>query len=361
MEPTSESALVPVVQHSLQPATRHTATYLDPLVDPYADDLKHVVGEWLLSLPSDPTREVYSRELRKFIAWLKGEAPNVGVLNVHRTAIDAYRRHLIVSPKVSTASAKKAITVLRSFYDYCASADYIDKDPAAKVKPPTVQPIGKTPGVSQADGGAVLQAARKDGPRTYALVLLLAATGVRISEALSMRLEGLQQHHNHEDGRTYWRIMVERKRNKDDWVTIPDGVRNAILAMAEHEGRTEGWMFRTKNGTPMDRVSAWKKLRAIGVDEASMAKLSPHMMRVAAITTAAANGVAERRIQQMAAHANFDTTARYIREASADANSPTHVLDVIWRTAEANARTAADARLDGGATLRMPHPPKENE
>jgi hypothetical protein len=45
----------------------------------------------------------------------------------------------------------------------------------------------------------------------------------------------------------------------------------------------------------------------------------------------------------------------------AEANSPAHAVDAILRAAEANARTSAGARLDGGSTIRMPYPTEKDE
>ena len=116
----------------------------------------------------------------------RGESPNVHPLNVHRTAIDGYRRH--AQATMSNASAKKAIPVLQSFYDYLASAEGRCREGEAANGPAHREDTARVPG----GRGAVLQAARKYGPRTYALVLLLAATGARISEVHCLRLEGLQ-------------------------------------------------------------------------------------------------------------------------------------------------------------------------
>lgn len=316
----------------VEPAVAPTATQgrLAPLVADVPPDLAGLVGAWLLSLRSDPTRAAYARRLKTFWRWLATEAPGVHPLAVQRPAVDAWRAELEATRPASTAAV--CIVAVRSFYAYATSVEAIGRNPAVDTEPTKVPNVGKTAGISVADVGRLLAAARESGPRDYALVLLLASTAVRISEAISLDAERITAQVDPGDGRTYRRTLVTRKGRRQEWVTIPDAAHAAIMAALG--GRTTGPVFLTARGDRMTRQAAWRVVTRLA-RRAGIEHVHPHMFRVASITTALAQpGAQLHHVQDMAGHADPRTTRRYDREANSARLTPAHTLAPLFEAAE---------------------------
>jgi len=142
-------------------------------------------------------------------------------------------------------------------------------------------------------------------PNEYALILLLAINGLRISEALGADIDALGIERGH---RT---LTILRKGGKI--VTIPLAPRTARaidLAIGE---RLDGPIFLRPDGQRMDRHCASRIVRRVARPAAVDKPIGPHTLRHAFITAALDAGVPLRDVQEAASHADPRTTMRYDR------------------------------------------------
>ena len=169
--------------------------------------------------------------------------------------------------------------------------------------------------------GALLEAARAAdgwrGARLLTLLEILYATGLRVSELVSLRLSSLSR-----DGRI---VTVRGKGGKERLVPLGDAARRAIddwlplrTSLLKEQRRAVPWLFPSRAAAGhVTRDAFAKQLRELAVDAGlDPARVSPHVLRHAFATHLLANGADLRSVQQMLGHSDISTTQIY-----------THVLD----------------------------------
>lgn len=301
-----------------------------------ADAAQEWIRRWLNSLKADSTKNAYRAEIARFIAWLGGDP--AALFTVDRAIADEWREHLTSlrqrnGKPLSAFTINRKLSAVSSLYQYAVDEGWLARNPFARVQRLEVDNVGVTPGLSRRQLATVLFVAVEHSHRAYTLVLTLAATAMRVSEALSMRLEEFEQRPDQQTGIIDTYAKVTRKRGKRQWVVLPAPVVAAINMLAQREGRTAGPVFATRSGNPMDRTDVYDLLRRLGEKanahlppEERLAGLHPHMLRVCAITDALAAGEPLHRVQDLAGHEDPRTTRRYDRNRNRGRLSPAHKL-----------------------------------
>jgi integrase/recombinase XerD len=158
------------------------------------------------------------------------------------------------------------------------------------------------------------------GLRDKALIEVLYATGLRVSELVALRAGDL----NLEDGyltcigKGDKQRMVPLGQEAIEWVRryIRDG-RGTLLRK-----KSSPWLFvNARDGGPLSRVGFWKVLKAYGKTAGIAHQLSPHVLRHSFATHLLDRGADLRMIQVMLGHADLSTTQIY-----------THVLEARLRS-----------------------------
>jgi len=205
-------------------------------------------------------------------------------------------------------SMARRLAAASSWYRYLVAEGVRADSPVEHVRRPKIADRGETPGLTRDELRRLLATAAESGSkRSFALLSLLAHTGLRINEALSRDVEHLAHDRGH-------RILrLERKGGKGDRTVLTAPVARAIDDYLV--GRTMGPIFITKTAKRMGQPEAWKMVRRIAA-RASLdgaGELSPHSLRVAFITGAREAGVPLEDVQDAAGHADPRTTRRYDR------------------------------------------------
>jgi site-specific recombinase XerD len=283
-----------------------------------------LLADWFASKRFSPrTVDSYNRAVAEWVAWC--EAKNITPLDATRRDVDRWARHLEDGGQASTTVARKLAT-LASLYGYAATEGVLDTSPVTNVNRPKTGDRHKAPALDKAEARAFLAAADNDTPRTRALVRLLIANGLRISEALAADLADLDR----ERGHRVLRILGKGSQAATVALAVP-----TAFAIDEYlDGRTSGPLFTTRTGGRLDRHNVRKQLhrlerRAGLVDEAGRPKLSPHSMRATSITLLLDSGASLRDAQDHARHADPRTTRGYDRRRQSLDHAPTHGL-VRW-------------------------------
>ncbi len=278
---------------------------------------EEVAAAFLLGFEGN-TRSAYHRDLRRWFAWCAEH--DLDPLEAVRAQLDAYARQLAEVEHRSPATVARSLSALSSFYRYACAEGILDRNPAALARRPKVGSDAASTGLDREELGALLAAASDAGPRAYALVLLLALNGLRVSEALGADVEDLGNERGHRV------LRIWRKGGKR--ATVPLAPRTAEALERYLDGRTTGPLFATSSGARLDRFAVWGLLRRLAreavPDKAD--SLHPHDLRHTFVTLSLDSGASLRDVQDAAGHADPRTTRRYDRARHNLDRHPTYAL-----------------------------------
>jgi integrase/recombinase XerD len=282
------------------------------LVDGY---LSHLAVERRLS-PN--TVESYGRDLSQLSA--AAAALERPVESLDRRALEQVVRHMMGEGR-SPRSVARAVACFRGFYRFLVVSGHRGDNPAVDVRAPrawkTLPRFLSTDEVDQLL--AAPDTTQPRGLRDRALIELLYATGLRVSEMVSLR----QQDLNLESGY----LTCTGKGRKQRLVPIGDEA-SAWLTKYLKEGRpallkrrsSPKLFVNARGGASLTRVGFWKILKEHGRHAGLPSTLSPHVLRHSFATHLLERGADLRAIQMMLGHSDLSTTQIY-----------THILDARLR------------------------------
>lgn len=199
-------------------------------------------------------------------------------------------------------SIQLKLSALKSFYQYCMEENRINKNPTQRVKTP--QKEDSLPYYLTKRQFALLQELTKDNPRDRAIVEVLFATGVRLSELLAIRLEDIKW-----DTRQIW--IREGKGNKERFVLFSHACEVRLESYLEMRKVSSDYLFSNAKGRPISRHLVQMKFRQYS--ETLGFKVTPHTLRHTFAAYLAEKGMEFSYIQDLLGHANINSTRIYTR------------------------------------------------
>jgi integrase/recombinase XerD len=267
---------------------------------------------WLEQGLSDHTLAAYRSDLQGFARWLVGR---------RETLLGARRELLLAYIGVRAAAGASARTMarllssLRKFYRYQVREGRSGEDPSARIDSPRLgRPLPKS--LSEAEVEALLAAPDLDtalGQRDRTMLELLYASGLRVSELVSLRCAqiNLRQGVVQIIGKGNRERLVPLGEEALDWVQrYACDVRPALLG-----GRRNDFMFPGRNDGPMTRHAFWHRLKRYAVRAGIRCSLSPHTLRHAFATHLVNHGADLRVVQMLLGHSDLSTTQIYTHVA----------------------------------------------
>lgn len=249
----------------------------------------------------------YRADLRHFGHYLADSQVEVG---------DVARLHLIKyfqtlrSGGISPRSVSRALAAIRGFFRFLAAERYLMKDPTENVENPKLwSTLPRTLHATEVE--ALLSSPDVSTPaglRDKAMLELLYATGLRVSELINVRVDQLVMDAGF--------LRTVGKGSKERIVPFGDSARNAIVAYME-KGRPEldkfgdAALFLTNRGRSMTRQSFWMKITAYARLAEITSHISPHVLRHSFATHLLENGADLRSVQMMLGHSDISTTQIY--------------------------------------------------
>lgn len=256
------------------------------------DDLDRWLGQYATN-----TQDAYRGDLKQWRAWLG----DTSLFDARPGDVNAWIGHMRGRGWAPATVARKVVAVA-SYYEWAREEGLTDCRPIPRRRP-KVHGGAIQLGIDRAAAQRVLAEARRDSPRTYALVAVLVFCGLRVSEAVGLDLDRFGWQRGHRV------VEVAGKGGKVRTVPIPAPAQAAVDAYLA--GRAEGPVFITSTGRRWERRSAHRTVRRIGAKAG--VDLYPHLLRHTAVTLALDAGAAVDRVQGWAGHASLDTTMRYAR------------------------------------------------
>lgn len=291
---------------------------LDPgeqqLIERFSDHL------WMENGLSDNTLSAYRNDLAGFSQWLGANHSNRGLGTVDSVQIQAYLA-FIFGQQQKRRSVARLLSTLRRFYRFLVRENIIVDDPTALLESPKSDK--SLPGsLSEKQVEDLLDAPDTDnslGLRDRAMLELLYATGLRVSELINLQLSqvSFQQGVIRVIGKGNKERLVPLGEVCHDWLyRYIREARPDLLQSAGRESAICSEIFVTRRGSAMTRQSFWyliKRYAVIaGIDSAC---LSPHTLRHAFATHLLNHGADLRVVQMLLGHSNISTTQIYTHVA----------------------------------------------
>jgi integrase/recombinase XerD len=250
----------------------------------------------------------YGQDLAKFARFLSRKARDPR--HVRQGEIDEFARDL-TRQGLSAKSVARALNAVRMFYRFLMAEKIVAQDPTAQVRSPrTWKTLPRFLTLTEVDHLlATPDAAGPLGCRDAAMLELLYATGLRVSELVSLRLRDV----NLDAGV----LSCLGKGRKERMVPLS---RAAIGRLREYletarpvllKGRNAAALFLNRRGGSMTRQGFWKILKEYGAAVGLRGKLSPHVLRHSFATHLLERGADLRSVQVMLGHADISTTQIY--------------------------------------------------
>jgi integrase/recombinase XerD len=287
------------------------------MIDAY---LEHLRVERRLA---EHTVESYARDLRALAMFAAGEARPVEGLD--RRGLEAFVRQQMATG-LSPRSVARSVAAIRGFYRFLVLDRRLEQSPADDLLPPRAWPaLPRHLSVDDVDRLiAQPDVSTPFGLRDRAMIELLYATGMRVSELINVRAADLHLDEEYLTcvGKGDKERLIPIGRQAADWVrAYQRTARPALAARARASRRVEPRLFLNSRGGALSRVGFWKVLTAYGRSAGIHASISPHVLRHSFATHLLERGADLRAIQMMLGHADLSTTQIY-----------THVLEARLRT-----------------------------
>jgi len=276
---------------------------MESLIQEFIDYLGHEKGL------ATNTLESYSRDLRQYYGFLSADS-SASLEKASQSTIVAYLMYLRKQGK-ATATIARRLAALKAFYQFLVKENYVSEDPTDDLSSPklerklpkvlTIEEVERL--LSQPD---VSTAA---GKRDKAMLELLYATGIRVSELVNLDLGDVDL--------TEGFVRCMGKGSKERVVPMGEiavGALKTYLETARPKmvaDQHEKAVFVNHHGKRLTRQGFWKIVKKYAAQAQIRKEITPHTLRHSFATHLLENGADIRAVQEMLGHADISTTQIY--------------------------------------------------
>lgn len=259
---------------------------------------------------SDNTIVSYRRDLEQYLDFL-AENQITNWESVDRFFIMSFLKKLTVEKK-SSATITRMVSSLRKFHQFLRQERYTDNDPMQHIETPKkAQKLPKTLSIPEIE--RLIEApntSNKYGIRDRAILEVMYATGLRVTELISLKLDDLHL--------SLGLIQTIGKGDKERIIPLGDLAIKWIQIYLDdsrpklaRKGQDVTALFLNHHGRGFSRQGIWKNLKAYVVDAKIEKEVTPHTLRHSFATHLLENGADLRIVQELLGHADISTTQIY--------------------------------------------------
>lgn len=255
------------------------------------------------------TQISYERDLKKLKEYL-GDQGIEKIEEVSETSLNSYVLFLEREGKAAS-TISRSIASFKSFFEYCQKHGMIDDDPAECLRPPKVEKkfpqILTIPEMQKLMDGPDLTTAK--GMRDRAMLELLYATGIRVSELISLKLSDIN---------LSMEYVICHEKAKDRIIPFGSSAKSALWDYLEKArlpmvGKTNSeYLFVNCSGNSMSRQGFWKLIKHYAEKAGIEKEITPHTFRHSFAAHLLQNGADVQSVQKMMGHADASTTQMYV-------------------------------------------------
>ena len=259
---------------------------------------------------SENTVLSYARDLKGFCRFMN-ESGVLDPAKVNRTNVMAYVYELQKQQKAG-ATVSRNIASIRSFFMFLQRKGVVSENPAADLELPKVEK--KVPEILSLEKVELLleqpSGDEDKEVRDKAMLELLYATGIRVTELISLKVEdvNLPLEYIRCGGENKSRIIPIGTQAKFSLRRYLEKVRENMILRADEET-----LFVNCNGKPMTRQGFWKIIKAYAKKAGIEEDITPHMLRHSFAAHLIENGADLRSVQEMLGHSDISTTQIYTK------------------------------------------------
>lgn len=258
---------------------------------------------------SSNTEMSYRRDLTKMRIYLELTAQSQSAADVTGENLKKYISYM-ERKKFKASTISRSIASIKAFYHYMMKEGLVETDVSGCLKAPKVE--RKTPDVlSLEEMDRLLEQPSGDSYkeiRDSAMLELLYATGIRVSELISLKISDI----NMQMG-----FLICRDGDKERMISFDNEVREALRHylteardhMAANEARDI--LFVNCSGAPMSRQGFWKLIKSYAKKAGITKDITPHTLRHTFAAHMVENGTDLKSVQEMLGHSDITTTHMY--------------------------------------------------
>lgn len=257
---------------------------------------------------SNNTEMSYKRDLLKVCHFMQ-ERGITSAAAVKEQDLKAYI-HALEEQKLAAATVSRNIASIKAFFLYLFSEGKIQNDPALCLKAPKIEK--KMPEIlTMGEVSALLEQANGDSPkeiRDKAMLELLYATGIRVTELISLKVS---------DVNLPMHFIMCRDPHKERMIPFGTQAHDALErylggGRAEMvEDKSSEILFANCSGKPMSRQGFWKLIKFYAKKAGITADITPHTLRHSFAAHLVENGADLKSVQEMLGHSDISTTQIY--------------------------------------------------
>lgn len=258
------------------------------------------------------TLQSYRRDIEQYITYLN-EMNFKNIAGTNKTTVIAYLLHLQKKGR-ATSTISRNLASIRSFYQYAAKNKIMEQDPTSELESPKVEK--KLPQILSTQEVELLLEQPKcvdlKGYRDKAMLELLYATGIRVSELISLNVSDV----NLDMG-----FIKCNKGTRERMIPIGS---IAIAALREYLNKSRGLLIQKSdekalfvniNGKRLTRQGFWKIIKQYKNQAKINKDITPHTLRHSFAAHLLENGADLRSIQEMLGHSDISSTQIYAQIA----------------------------------------------
>ena len=277
--------------------------------------MKEEIGKFIEFLhvekqTSKNTEVSYERDLKKMCQYLE-EQGVTSAKTISATVLNSYVFYL-EQGGMKPATISRSIASMKAFFAYLYKQHKIEEDPTEKIKAPKIEK--KLPSIlSTEEITQLLEQPSGNSPkelRDKAMLELLYATGIRVSELISLKTSDVNiqmEYLNCIDAHKERTIPFGKKAKE----ALNNYLTNGRPRLVENEECN--WLFTNCSGRSMSRQGFWKLIKYYAEKAGITADITPHTLRHSFAAHLVENGADLKSVQEMLGHSDISTTQMYAK------------------------------------------------
>ena len=252
---------------------------------------------------SNNTVKAYEADISSFFQWLDNE--DLKYKNLHEDHINQYISFLF-QRKMRSSSVNRKISSIKSFYIFLVKRNFVKNSPLNDLVTPKQEKY-LPESMSEAEVDKLLNSpdvSNKIENRDKAMIEMLYATGMRISELVNLKITDVDMKR--------CVVKVFGKGSKERLVPFGETALDSLRSyLNEREQSSSKEIFLSNRGKKMTRVAFWQRVKVYLIRENLKNSISPHTLRHAFATHLLNRGADLRSVQLLLGHSDLSTTQIY--------------------------------------------------
>ena len=249
---------------------------------------------------SENTEVSYERDLKKMILYLTAH----GVDRIDAVTPEVLNSYVIELEQsgLKPATVSRSVASMKAFFHYEELEQRTSADPAFELKAPKVEKKAPTILTTEETNRLLAQ------PKDNSMLELLYATGIRVSELISLKLTDV----NFDTG-----YITCVDSHKERMIPMTPVAKDALVRYIR-DGRPQLvkdensiWLFTNCSGDAMSRQGFWKLIKSYGKRAGIESEITPHMLRHSFAAHLVCSGADLKSVQEILGHSDISTTQMY--------------------------------------------------